>query len=98
MLAARAPAVKKGHAEPADILKRIRRWFRVDVTGLTGGGYRDVPIPPLFRSYEGQKAQINIPTYDPVVIVQKVNEQTRSWGLTITSGYEHTREDLPGLR
>ena len=51
---------------------------------------RHVPVPPLFRSYEGQKAQINIPTYNPALIAAEVFEQTRSWGLTITSGYEHS--------
>lgn len=38
MEATRAPAVKTGHETPADILKRIRRWSRIEVIWLTGGG------------------------------------------------------------
>ena len=53
------------------------------------------PIPPLFGTYAGLKARINIPTYDPVVIMEKVKAQTRRWGIVIASVYEHTWEDLP---
>ncbi len=57
---------------------------------------RDVPIPPQFGTYAGLKARIDIPTFDPVVIMEKVREQAQRWGFDIASGYEHTWEDLPG--
>ena len=56
---------------------------------------RSLSIPPLFTAYKGRKALIDIPTYDPAVIVAKSMEQARSWGLNISGGYEHTWEDLP---
>lgn len=57
---------------------------------------RDGPVPPQFEAYGGRKAQINIASYDPGLILRKTNEQCLHWGVLITEGYEHTWKDLPG--